>query len=85
MERVSSFWRPVSRLAPRPCARWPVASSEPARAGGLKPKGAALTPPIPQLIFQSGFCHSIGRFFVLLFCTREDEGEGFISLFGTFP
>ena len=45
--------------------------SEPARAGGRKPKGAALTPPIPQLIFQSGFCH--WSLFELLLRTN---GEG---------
>ena len=28
------------------------------------------------MIFQSGFCH--WSLFVLLFCTREDEGEGFL-------
>ena len=40
------------------------------RAMAHRVEGAALTPPIPQLIFQSGFCH---------WSLCEDEGEGWNS------
>jgi len=51
---VSSFWRPVLRLAPRPCARRPIASSEPARAGarGAQTKGGGADSPDSSIDFS---------------------------------